>query len=182
MQLEFTTKPPQLISTVDMKTYLKVEHSVDDNYITSLIKSAVSYCERYTNRCFLERSLNVVYRQVKNCYLYFPIIPVKSGTVVVNYFTNGSLVVLPTSNYVINAIGGYVIIKTFPTVTTAIDYWQIDYTAGVAVVADVEDCVIQAVYNIVADHYHNRMDGVRNLTSASQRLLNPIRNIVFNNG
>ena len=42
-----------VVSTADMKNFLKVDGSADDTVIASYVKMATSYLEQYTNRAFL---------------------------------------------------------------------------------------------------------------------------------
>lgn len=58
---ELTTAGNFPVGLQDMKSYLKIDHSVDDEFITELIAAAVTYGEKYTGRDFRANTWTVTF-------------------------------------------------------------------------------------------------------------------------
>lgn len=179
MQVRNVTQPSALISTADAKTYLRVDHSSDDTLIDQAIKGAVSYGEKYTNMAFLARTVEIVIECMHDQLIRLPILPVNqtSGVTSVKYYYENAIQTLNAADYVVDKSRGTIKIKTWPTNIDDDSVWQITYVAGVDTAAELDQNIIKAIYLMVADFYDNRHDGVRERTSASDKLLNPIRNL-----
>lgn len=180
MNIKYITNPASLLVSVsDLKTYLRVDHNNEDALIEALIKSSVAYCENYLNSAFIQRTLQVRYQWPISGVIKLPIMPVISISSVKYYDAADEEQTLSIGNYTLDLISGNITIDIWPTDVKDASTWLVEYVAGYSTPADVPQNVIIAIYMLVADAYENRSDGVRNMTSASEKLLNPLRNIRF---
>jgi len=46
-----------VVSLTEIKNWLKIEHSTDDDLLDSLRVACIDYAERYTNLCFINRNI-----------------------------------------------------------------------------------------------------------------------------
>jgi len=172
----------EVLSLTDVKSYLKIDHTVEDDLINSLIKSARDYVETYLNKTLLTRMLQLSFTKCVRVYT-LPILPVQSITKIEYIDDDGELEVVATTAYELRANQGVLIIKDNSVFNDAADDFEIVVTCktGYTAVDEIPEAIVQALLLIVADSYENRGNCAHNTRNVktSQFLLNPHRNIQF---
>lgn len=145
-----------------------VDVTIDDVLIQELVSAATGLCEKYTNRCFVERTIaghfaSLVESNRQNYPLPFvqvrrsPIIAISS----VSLFVDGDYsVVVDPADYEIEKTSGFGRLR-FREIPNADDVpypIQVVFTAGYGAAADVPESIKTAVKQYVAFLYENRGD------------------------
>ena len=170
--------PSSLLLTVsDMKTYLRVDNSDEDDLIEELIEAATQEAEMFTRRSFLTKTYETRFDGFYNVMRldHSPVISVSSIKYDSTSFDQDAT--LATTVYQVETgieparitlRDGQLWPETFKKKAAV----RIRYTAGYSTVPK---NIIRAVKSIVADWYEKREDGVRQLPQASERILWPYR-------
>lgn len=180
-----TTAPAtEPLSVSDVKNYLKVDFSTDDTLIALLIAAAREAVEKYCQIALIEQTITEKFPKFQGYGLRLSVAPLLAVTGITYRDSNGTTQTLSTDLYgtfpelrppmVYRKFG-----KTLPTVQPGFDSVTAVYTAGYANAAAVPAPIRQAILLMIADWYDNRADGVRNMPTASQALLNAYRVNVF---
>jgi uncharacterized phiE125 gp8 family phage protein len=168
------------IATADAKAHLNVEHSDDDDLIEAQVEAAQRVVEEYCN-------LRLVTQTVKEYFDDFPLSnvvplhlslnPVQSISSVTYTDLDGNTTTWDSSLYQTDTIGKPARIMPiyageYPdTQDYNLNAVAVTYVAGYGAAADVPKPIRQAILLMVTEMYENRMDKVRQLPMASQRLL-----------
>lgn len=170
-----------IVSTADLKTFLRVDHSDEDTLIESLRSAAIEYVQNYCNLQLGDVSA-VMYLDEFHGRWEIPVGPVQAVTSITYNTSADDTATLSTDQY-------YVDLKRKPARITTIsppsvyDYVsngvQVNMTLGYAE-ADVPDGLVHAVKLLVAHYYENRNIVVVGTTAAEvpnliHSLLNPYR-------
>jgi uncharacterized phiE125 gp8 family phage protein len=150
------------IEVWEAKQHLRVRHSDDDTYISSLITAARNMAESYTNRSFFTQTWVMA-------LAYFPneCIELKRGvtasiTTLKYYDTANSLTTWDAANYRLDNSDEIAIIQpdvSWPTgVYDRSDAVEITYVTGWATTAEIPEGIKSAVKFIVGHLYENRQD------------------------
>lgn len=99
MHLDITTQPTgtDIVSLVDLKEFLRVDHSDEDTTITAILDAAVQSCQDYTNRHFA--SSTFTWSLDRFCAVELPTGPMTAITSIVYYDTANAMQTLDTANY-----------------------------------------------------------------------------------
>jgi len=160
-----------VVSTADMKNFLKVDGSADDTVIASYVKMATSYLEQYTNRAFLTSTweLSLDRKDVVGTSIELPRTPLQSIESIKTFDAEDAETTLDDSNYsadkskqpgrVFLANGG-----AWPSDLRSEKAMVINFKAGWEdSIGDVDDfykdLVAGAVMTMVAGFYDNRSGG-----------------------
>lgn len=155
----------QLISTADAKLFLKVDINDDDDVINSLVKAATESAQEYTNRFFLETTLEqygTTFADIRNLFKS----PVSEITHVKYYDTDNVQQTLSTSVYQVTpAIEPSTLMlkvdQSYPDVADREDAVLVKYNVGYGTATtDVPYAIIQAVYLTIGHWYQNRQEVV----------------------
>ena len=185
-RLTVTTEPSvEPITLAEAKLHLRVDHSHEDDYITSLIVSARKEAENYTRRAFV----NTTFRLSMDHWprvIYLPRGKVQSVTSVKYYDTNGTQQTLATSVYDVDTDSepGRIVEaynQSWPDYRDIVNTIQVVYVAGYgAAAANVPDNVKQAIKIYTGHLYENRevtISGtiIAEIPLAYRALLDPVR-------
>ena len=153
------------ITATEAKLHCRVDISTDDSLIAALIVAARQYCEYYTGRAFVTRTL-----RADICYFYdqtrLPHKPIQSISSV-KYYNTASPSVLTTLDSGVYALVRDMVVRndgqTWPSVYPRLDAIEITYVAGyestsspLDYAAAVPDAIKQAMYLVIGDLYENR--------------------------
>ena len=162
-QLKRTSSiPTGIVTTADMKKFLRVTHSEEDTFIDSLIQAAMLHLEQWTGRSFLTQTWEVTFDSLpSSSMIWLPRSNVLTVTSV--KYLDGDLVeqTLATANYnVVTGPQGGIYIRELPTTGTHPEAFKVTYTAGFgATASDVPDDILTTIKMIVEQFYKNR-DGM----------------------
>ena len=182
MAWKVTTQPSLEVWTLsEVKNYLKVDTSADDNLITTLLQSAREVAERYLNQALITQTITEKLDRLNKPIIYLSVSPVISVTSFQYNDSQNTTQTYSSTNYIVDnfekparlslAYG-----KTWPTLYGNINDVTITYTAGYGSAAsNVPMQIRQAILMMVADAYDNREDYVKKLPTASEYLLDQYR-------
>ena len=167
-----------IVSTADLKTFLRVDHSDEDTLIEALRSAAIEYVQNYCN-VQLGDVTAVMYLDEFRGTWEIPVGPVRSITSIVYNNTPSTTLTLSTSQY-------YTDLKRKPARITTISPPTVhpDTSNGVQVTmelgyleAEVPDGLIHAIKLLVAHFYENRnIVVVGTITSEVPNLIHSLLN------
>lgn len=203
--IKIITAPVNLpVTLTDMKAYLRVDTSDDNDLITSLIKAAASLVRNHIKRALITETLELQLDRFNPEYgderllalgsgmhtghvasylsgngyvdLQFP--PVQSITSITTYDTSNSSSVFSSSNYTLDTERGRVFLndgQSWPTDLRDRAAIQIRYVAGYGDDdTDIPDAIRQAIRALVAKMYDCR-EVCSTVDGLSEALLAPYR-------
>lgn len=148
------------LSLADVKAWLKVETTADDDLIGSLRDAALLHCEDQTNRSFLSRAAAIAapsWQAIRR----LPVGPIEGTVALVYYAENESTTtVLPSTEYTAKTLGDvlYISYRTAPPVVDPYRYDAVNLTSskfGTAA-ATLPDAVRTAALLLIGHWYENR--------------------------
>lgn len=180
------------LSSTEVKNYLKIDVSTDDDLIAAQIKAARRMVESYTGLALISQTIEQKFDRFPLPPQYrlgdfptggalilirYPLISVSS---VAYTDTAGDSQTLSTDIYLTDShdIPARLYLKyaqVWPDTYQQPNAVTVTYTAGYANAAAVPEDVKQAMYMMIADMYENRTDYVKRLPTAAEYLLNPYR-------
>ena len=155
----------QLISTANAKLFLKVDIADDDDVIDSIVNAATESAQEYTNRFFLETTLEqygTTFADIRSLFKS----PVSEITHVKYYDTDNAQQTLSSSVYQVTpAIEPSTLMlkvdQSYPDVADREDAVLVKYKVGYGTApTDVPYAIIQAVYLTIGHWYQNRQEVV----------------------
>jgi uncharacterized phiE125 gp8 family phage protein len=158
-----------VVSLVDMKAYLQVDFSTDDDLITSLIKTATRYIENYTHRDLINKTYTLYldfFGDNYGCENYQTIYRHKLQSITsIKYYSNETLTTFASANYSFIKSDNnfqYIYLKenvSFPDTDNLPQTIEIEFIAGFGTtVADVPDDYKIMIKRLVAYLYNFRGD------------------------
>lgn len=173
------TVPPasEPLSLTEVKTWLKISGSDEDDLLSSLIAAAREAGEKYCGVGFGSQTVTEKFPDLDQCGMALSVSPVIAVSSISYKDTAGDTQTLSTSYYGVDTQRKPGMIypipyKLFPLTYDTPDAVTVTYTAGYTTIPD---AVKTAMLLMIADWYDNRTDGVRTMPTASQLLLNPYR-------
>ena len=186
----------------DTKAYLRVDHSSDDNLITSLIATARQLVEEHTGRALITQTLNLFldgfneaedplfegfrtgpYLNFYKNYIDLPRPPVASVASIHTFDDDDNSTLYATTNYYVNnnREPARIVLRTgstWPTALRVADAIKVVYTAGYGGAGSVPGPIKQAMLQLVAHMYEQRgdmadTDGETNMPILVKKLLAP---------
>lgn len=162
MILKLSSAPgAEPLSAAEAKAHLRVDHSDDDTYISTLIKAARHYIEQVTNRALITQTW-IAYLDDFLPVIQLPKPELISVTGITYVDTDGTTQNLGTSIYTVDtdSLPGRVYEaynQSWPTVRDIPKAVAITYTAGYgAASTNVPEPILQASKILVAHWYENR--------------------------
>ena len=165
--LKIITEPSaEPVSVSEAKTHLRITTTDEDTYITTLIKVARQLCEYYTNRRFIDTTLETYFDVFEDTmYLYGS--PANSFTHLKYYDSDGVLQTVATDVYNIDLVSTPARIvlageKSWPSIqTNRPGVIVAKYISGYGSSASgVPEKIKQAILLMVANYYEVRQDVV----------------------
>ena len=169
----------------EVKLFLRVDDTTEDDLITSLITAARGLVEGHTWMPLISQiwamqfdkdELNLLVWNINKA----PLISVSSITY---YDSDNNIQTLAASSYEVDIYGSPARfrIKTMPSVYDRMNALQLNFVCGYANAAAVPQPIKQALYMIIGHLYENRQDvitgtQVNEIPMASEYLLQPYRN------
>lgn len=182
-KLELLSAPTEtLVSLLEAKEHLRVDHSNDNTYITTLINVATDVVEEFTRRKLATQTWNIYFDE------FPPYIDLQLGIVrqiveVKYYDQSNVLQTLPTSDYDVDLIAKPGRIyeatgKSFPQTYERANAVKVTFEVGNS--AEVPSAFKAAILIIIGRYYENRQDvfvgtQVNELPSLVEHLLTPYR-------
>jgi uncharacterized phiE125 gp8 family phage protein len=139
MPYKVITQPTvEPVTLADVKLHCRVDHTDEDTYISGLLKAAREYCENFTGRAFVERTLQYnLNKWPSRKVIYLPRPPLVSVTSVIYHTTTGTPITLTAgTDYLVDADSepGAILLpdgKTWPTASLyPLNPIRITYIAG----------------------------------------------------
>lgn len=170
------------LTTSQVKSHLRVEHSDDDTLIGTLIVAAREFVEEYTGRALMTQTLvlNVdafdeladplwegtrtgPYLNYYKDYITIPKPPVVSVTSVKTFDDDDTATTMSSSKYYLDNVRepARVVLRTgetFPTALRVANAIQVKYVTGYASAGAVPEAIKQAMKQYIAFLYENRGD------------------------
>ncbi len=186
-----TAAAEAVISTADMKTYLKVENSTEDTLIAALVSGATQHAQNYLSQAFVTQTITEKLDRFEVFPMYnefgaiqLSVNPVQSVTSITYIDNNGTTQTLSASLYVLDNYRKRAVIapaygQGWPSARTQVNSITVVYSAGYGAASAVPEDVKQAIRLCVADAYENRADSVKQLPSASKYLLDRVNYAVL---
>jgi len=149
------------ITLTEAKTHLKVDTTADDTFITNLIKSATSSAQEYTNRFFIQTTIQQVgdkWEDISNLFKS----PVLSVTNIKYVDPDGTLQTLNTDIYFLDDVNkpariGLKPNQSYPQIINRLNAVQVNYIVGLAAGPDeVDEGIRQALLLTIGNWYQNR--------------------------
>jgi uncharacterized phiE125 gp8 family phage protein len=175
------------ITVAEAKIHLKVDGSDEDAYIRALIEAARTWVERHIDAALMPQTIEESWDCLPTDSaekIMLRVWPVREIISVVYIDSVGVPATWLPINYVVNprtvpvelaAAAG----KTWPTVRDQAGAVVITYLAGHASAAQVPAPIKQAILLIVGELYEKREDSIKQLPTASERLLMTYTNWTF---
>jgi len=149
------------LTLTEAKTHLKVDTTADDTFITNLIRSATSSAQEYTNRFFIQTTIQQYgdkWDDISNLFKS----PVASVTHIKYVDTSGSLQTLSTDVYFVDDVNkpariGLKPNQSFPDIIDRLNAIYVEYVVGIAAGSDeVDEGIRQALLLTIGNWYQNR--------------------------
>lgn len=189
--IKYKVKTPPVsepLELADVKEWLKVEHTVDDDLITALIVASRQSVEQYINRILFTTTIEQafdgfpMYDYDKNPFaaLRLAFGPLQSVVSVKYRAESGSLATLNASSYIVDDFAVPPCITpaydaTWPTAIHRINSVIVEYVAGKDDVTDIPEVIKLAMKKTIAEAYDKREDSVRKLPTQATWLLDQYR-------
>ena len=162
MDYKVTTAPQtEPVTLVEAKLHLRVDHSADDDLITSLIVAAREYCEHYQNRAYIEQTITARLDSFSKA-MVLPMPPLISVSSVKYYDSAGDQQTLSSDLYDVDVTSepGLVTLgynDSYPTIQAIHHSIEIIYKAGYGSAASSVPETIKAAMKLLIGHlYENR--------------------------
>ena len=170
LRVSVTTDAAEPISTADMKTYLKVDYSDDDDIIDELITTARKMVENYIQRKVGSQTLKA-YWTAYGKYVRLPFAPVNSVTTVKTIEKDNTETLTVNTDYFLlgDDQDKYLEMSTWGKIGL-----EVVYTAGYSTVPNE---ILIAIKRTVARYYEFRGDDVEDysLDKMTRKILSPYR-------
>lgn len=173
------TIPPTIepISLEVAKLHLRIDGTIEDDYINNLIQMGREFAENYCNRSLLSQTIETKVTCITEQGIVLPRGVIQSISTIKYKDENETEQTWGDSNYYLNTLHepNILHLKKGTTTPYPTDGYTITYVAGWTQESDVPAAIKQAILLTIGDMYENRQDVKRTSTSAAQRLLMPYR-------
>jgi len=169
----------------EVKLFLRVDDTTEDDLITSLITAARGLVEGHTWMPLISQTWAMQFDKDELNLLVWNInkAPLISVSSITYYDSDNNIQTLAASSYEVDIYGSPARfrIKTMPSVYDRMNALQLNFVCGYANAAAVPQPIKQALYMIIGHLYENRQDvitgtQVNEMPQASELLLQPYRN------
>ena len=148
------------VSATELKLQTHVDHTAEDALLASYIKTARMMVEQWTSRALITQTRKALFDSLVSEY-DLPGAPVQSITSLKVYDVDGVATTVASSNYLLDAIEGELVVKssgTLPSVSLQeVDPVEVVYVCGYgATSASVPEPLRQAIMMLAAHFYEHR--------------------------
>ena len=155
-----TAATGNILTSNEVKTHLKVDTTADDNLIAALIVACTNSAQEYTNRFFLETTLDMFADEWKEISTLLKS-PVTSVDSIKYYDQDDNQQTLDTSVYAFDMVSmpARIFLKpnqSFPELSERKNAIEVRYKVGVSSASDVDQAIKQAVLLTIGNYYENR--------------------------
>lgn len=158
------------LTLAEVKLFLRVDGTMEDNFITSLIRAARGAAEHYTKRSFITQGWTMAYDDYAPEYVRLLKGPVQSINSVKIITRDGDETTVSSTTYSLNAGKQLLNFDATPLGHRI----EVNYMAGYGDAADMPPDLLQGMLEHIAEMYEKR--GVSEIPAASaMRLLRPYR-------
>jgi uncharacterized phiE125 gp8 family phage protein len=175
-----------VVTTADMKAYLKVDTSADDTLIAAMVSAGTRYLENYLGRALLNKTVTETHDRfpVGTAPIELRVSPATAITSVTYLDTDGTTTTTwSTDNYALDNTSSLgrarLILKQsafYPSVSDRLSAVTITYTAGYgATAASVPEDIVNALKILVAGLYQTREPVIRERPTTVENLVQPYR-------
>lgn len=155
-----TAATGNILTSSEVKTHLKVDTTADDTLISALIVACTNSAQEYTNRFFLETTLDMFADEWKeiSTLLKSPVTSVDS----IKYYDQDDVEqTLDTSVYAFDMVSmpARIFLKpnqSFPELSERKNAIEVRYKVGESSASDVDQAIKQAVLLTIGNYYENR--------------------------
>lgn len=155
-----TAATGNILTSSEVKTHLKVDTTADDTLISALIVACTNSAQEYTNRFFLETTLDMFADEWKEISTLLKS-PVTSVDSIKYYDQDDNQQTLDTSVYAFDMVSmpARIFLKpnqSFPELSERKNAIEVRYKVGVSSASDVDQAIKQAVLLTIGNYYENR--------------------------
>ena len=186
MEYRLITAPAtEPLSLSEVKLFLRVDDTVENDLITALIVVARQAIEDRCQRPLISQTWSANYdsSELNLNVKFINKAPLLSVTSVTYYDSEGELQTLSTSDYEVDLYGSPARfrLKTIPNVREGFNAMQLNFVCGYANASSVPQPIKQAMLLLIGHLYENRQDvitgtQVHSMPQGSAYLLEPYRN------
>lgn len=171
MSWKVTTEPAsEPLTLTEVKNYLKVDFSTDDDLITLLIQSARQWVERHCKIGLLPQTVT----ELSTGFIEeLAVSPVRSVSAISYKDTEGNIQTWASGNYIVDTYEqpariGKAYSVSYPTLYDEMNNVSAVYTVGYDDSDAIPAPVKRAMLLTIADAYENREDHVKRLPTAAE--------------
>ena len=155
-----TAATGNILTSSEVKTHLKVDTTADDTLISALIVACTNSAQEYTNRFFLETTLDMFADEWKEISTLLKS-PVTSVDSIKYYDQDDNQQTLDTSVYAFDMVSmpARIFLKpnqSFPDLSERKNAIEVRYKVGESSASDVDQAIKQAVLLTIGNYYENR--------------------------
>lgn len=178
MSWKVTTGPAsEPLTSADVKLWLKVDTTADDDIVSALISSARTWVERHCNIGLLPQTITEVYDGWPGGRDFeLSVSPLRAVSGIYYLDSAGSVQELSSANYSVDEYQRPPRVQlkysqTWPTLYDEINSVSAVYTAGYDDADAIPAPVLTAMRLAIADAYENRQDYIKKMPTAAEYLL-----------
>lgn len=178
MSWKVTTDPAsEPLTLADVKTYLKVDYSTDDDLLNVLITAARQWVEKHCRLGLLPQTITEVFDDWGDGRsLELSVSPLRSVSSIYYKDSDGNTTLWASGNYVVDEYQQPPRVQRAYSVTAPTLYDEINavsaiYTVGWDDASALPAPIKQAMYLTIADAYENRENYVKRMPTAAEYIL-----------
>ena len=178
MSWKVTTEPAsEPLTLTEVKNYLKVDFSDDDDLLNMLITAARQWVEKHCNIGLLPQTITEVFDRWPTARSWeLSVSPLRAVSAISYKDSAGNVQTWASGNYIVDSYtqparvqSGYSV--TFPTLYDEINSVSAVYTTGWDDADDLPAPIKQAMLLTIADAYENRENYIKKMPTAAEYIL-----------
>lgn len=162
------TIPPatEPISLAEAKTHLRIEHTLEDDLINSLIQAAREWCESYQGKAYINRTLALTLDAFPAGDIQIPRPPLQTVTTIAYNDVNGTPDTVDAADFVVdgsNYQGGRIGLAygcAWPSTYGEAGDVTITYVAGYGATSAFVPATVKAAMKLLVGHWYEHRESV----------------------